>query len=342
MGLKKKMVAAYLSDWAWYGIREGDENKLTHINYSFATLVDGKVSDAHWSNGDNLDDAVKRYPHIDFIISIGGWGAGGFSEAVATEKGRLLFAESALHIMNKHGFKGIDLDWEYPCRSDAGITSSPDDKYNFTLLMELLRKMLDDQTKETGVKYLLSMAVAAGESYANDLELDKLNKILDYVNLMSYDMARRDMVTHHTNLYPSSFYENGASADTGVKVFSKAGISVEKLVIGGAFYGHSYDVVTDGNVIGCSENVTKASNLNYTKISGCEGYTYYFDDSAKAPYLYNGENVIVYDDPVSLGKKVEYIFENNLGGLMFWEYNGDRTGELLDAIDKAVKRLSSI
>lgn len=341
MSPQKKMVAAYLSDWAWQGIREGDEKKLTHINYSFARVENGRVSDAHWSNEAAIDEAIRRHSNITFVISVGGWGAGGFSEAVSTEEGRKLFAESAVEVMNKHGFKGIDLDWEYPCRSDAGIASSPDDKHNFTLMMELLRGMLDEQSSRTGEKYLLTMAVGAGEIFTKDLELDKLNDIVDYVNLMTYDMASRELVTHHTNLYPSNLYACRNSVDQTVKAYHDAGISMDKLIIGSGFYGHCYETETDGEVIG-RKDMIKVHNMGFTAIDQLEGYTYHFDESAKAPYLYNGKKVIVYDDPVSLKHKVQYVYEKDLGGIMFWEYNSDRTGKLLDAIDSAVKDIALV
>ncbi len=339
--MNKKMVAAYLSDWALKEFRPGDEKKITHINYSFAKLKDGRVSDEHWVNAKAISELIKANNDITFVISIGGWGAGGFSEAASTEDGRKLFAATSLEIMNKYGFKGIDVDWEYPCRSDAEIASSPDDKRNFTLLLKEVRALLDEQTKDTGEKYLLSIAVGGGEKYTKDIEIEELNIILDYINIMTYDMAVAEQITHHTNLYPSDKYESDVSVSSAVEAFHKAGISKEKLVIGAAFYGHAYEIsgVDAKSVLGAKENFKKVEGMGYTFIneSHKDGYIRYFDESAKAPYLYNGKKVILLDDPQSLQCKVDYIFSEGLGGIMFWEYNSDHTGILLDALDKAMK-----
>jgi chitinase len=47
--------------------------------------------------------------------------------------------------------------------------------------------------------------------------------------------------------------------------------------------------------------------------------------------------VITYDDPESLTLKAKYIKNNKLGGFMFWEYFGDRTGILLETIYQNLK-----
>ncbi len=335
-----KMIAAYLSDWGWIGLTPESAACLTHVNYSFALLVDGCVSDAHWTHGADLDEAVRTYPDLTFVLSIGGWGAGGFSEAASTEEGRQRFARTAVAVMHRHGFRGLDIDWEYPCRSDADIASSPEDKHNFTLLLKTLREHLDAESEMTGVRYLLSIAVGAGASFCHDIELDALNDILDYVNLMTYDMKEWDRVTHHSNLYPSDAYDGGWSAAQTVDAYHTGGIDTEKLVIGGAFYGHSYEVAAE-HPLGQTENIRRAHNLRYSRIRrDCteeNGWRKYRDDAACAPYLYNGQQIIVYDDVQTLADKVSFVYDRGLGGIMFWEFNEDDSGELVRAIADAAE-----
>jgi len=336
------MIAAYLSDWGWIGLTAETAACLTHVNYSFALVKDGAVSDAHWSHGKDLDEAIRQYPELTFIISIGGWGAGGFSEAASTEEGRQLFARTAVELMHRHGFKGLDIDWEYPCRSFADIASSPDDKVNFTRLLQTLRAHLDKETEKTGEHYLLSIAVGAGDIFPGDIELEKINTIVDYVNLMTYDMKEWDRVTHHSNLYPSGEYEGGWSAAQSAVTYHSAGIDAEKLVLGGAFYGHSYEV-EGTHPLGQTENFRRARNIRDSRIrrdcTEAAGYRRYVDENAKAPYLYNGKTVIIYDDAMALAEKVKYVYNNGLGGIMFWEFNEDDTGELVRAIADAARTM---
>ncbi|MFQ9872452.1 MAG: glycosyl hydrolase family 18 protein [Oscillospiraceae bacterium] len=46
----------------------------------------------------------------------------------------------------------------------------------------------------------------------------------------------------------------------------------------------------------------------------------YWDDEAKAPWVYDGSTFLSYDDEQSIACKVDYIKERGLKGLMFWEY----------------------
>jgi chitinase len=65
------------------------------------------------------------------------------------------------------------------------------------------------------------------------------------------------------------------------------------------------------------------------------GFIRYWDPIAAAPYLYNPEKQIFvsYDDPQSLALKCKYVLAHKLRGIMFWDYESDSTGALLDAVN---------
>ncbi len=54
------------------------------------------------------------------------------------------------------------------------------------------------------------------------------------------------------------------------------------------------------------------------------------------PYLFNpaieSGHFISCDDEASMGVKVDYVNENDLGGIMLWEITADRNESLLDVI----------
>ena len=68
------------------------------------------------------------------------------------------FAKNAAAFCARHGFDGLDLDWEYPGRREG---SSASDRQNFVLLVKELRKEFD----KTGL--LISAAVSSVEFSAS-------------------------------------------------------------------------------------------------------------------------------------------------------------------------------
>ena len=60
----------------------------------------------------------------------------------------------------------------------------------------------------------------------------------------------------------------------------------------------------------------------------------FWDDEAQAPYAYNGDIFISYDNKRSVEAKVNFAHDKGLAGVFFWEYKGDYYGELINKIYK--------
>jgi len=322
------VTAAYVFMDRFDGLRPGDADRLTHANFSFAVIRDGKGSVDHWSNGDIVRKFIKSKGHIKAVLSVGGWGAGGFSPSVSTAEGRETLAQSLVDIVNDYGFDGIDMDWEYPCDDVAGIEASPDDKPNFTLLIQLLRRKL-------GRDKIVSMAVGGMQRCLDNLEIPKLVELMDFINVMTYDMCPWDHVSYHTSLYPSDITKN-PNCHTAIGLYEAAGVPRNKLVLGAAFYARLYQDV-DGLDAPVANGPTFFDGSSYAKIlekmEAMGGVQY--DEKAEAPYIYDAKErtFLTFDNPRSLKAKVAYVKSTGLAGIMFWEYNGDtKDSTLLKAI----------
>lgn len=340
---KNHVISAYLyckNDW------NADEIKgeyLTHINYSFALIKDGVISAAELDKLYEIKVLKKRFPHLKVLISVGGWGADGFSDAAATGEARSVFAQSAVEFIKSNCFDGLDIDWEYPCSSDAGIKSRPEDKENFNLLQEELRWELDRCGAKDGRRYQLTAAIGATPHTLRFYDLKSISGILDYINLMTYDFTHgySTETGHHTCLFSPNACSDAPSADTAVRICLDSGIPASRLVLGCAFYGRGWDV-SDRSSNGLYAPVaSECISYSYRRLAlsyiNNNGYGRYWDDHAKAPYLWNGKHFITYDDPESLGHKASYIKTQGLGGVMFWEYSQDYNNELLKTLHSHLK-----
>lgn len=337
-------IVGYVGDGTLPNLRPEDAKKLTHVNIAFGHVKNDEITVDHLQHLDEVSKLREINPDLKIILSVGGWSAGGFSIAASTEEGRKKMAESAVRIVKAYGLDGVDLDWEYPCYGVAGIDSSPDDKENFTLLLKEIREALDEAQKETGQYYLLTIAAGADEYYIDGTEMAEVQKYLDYVQLMTYDMRGgfQTLTGHHTNLYASTGDLFRISVEKSVRIFMEAGVPREKLVIGAAFYSRMWKDVP--NVNNGLHQMTSSfggygpdfSDLVENYINK-NGFTRYWDDEAKAPYLFDGSTFITYDDEESIAHKCDFVKEKNLGGIMFWEYKCDNTYRLLDTMYKELK-----
>ena len=273
---------------------------LTHINYAFAHIKpDFETLDIKTPSRLKTIAALKqKKPSLKVVLSIGGWEAGNFSEMAASDTHRKKFCENCLAAVQNYGLDGIDLDWEYPTSSAAGISSSPDDTRNFTQLVKDLRATL-------GTDKLLTMASSSSAKY---VDFKAVSPYLDFVNLMTYDMG--DPPLHNAGLYPSS--RTYRSCDESVALHNKAGVPLEKVVLGIPFYGHG-----DGKAY-------TSDCLDYRDIQPGQ-YTEVWDDVAQVPYLVDaqGNMVLSFDNARSVGLKAEYVKDKGLRGAMYWNIEAD-------------------
>lgn len=316
-------------------IRESDYEKLDIVNLSFA-FIDNGVIDMRPLMSKKLEIAALRNAGVRVCLSVGGWGADGFSGAVSTSDARTKFINSIVNALVDYNFSGVDLDWEYPTTTAGGtITASPADTVNFTLFLRDLRIAMN----EIDDSFILSIAVPGTAYGLKYYEMSLIHEYLDYIYLMTYDLidfTNTETTKHHTALYNSQY--SSGSIKSVVDAYKAIGVAGSKLIIGAAFYGHFAYVSGAGDGIGVNTPSGLSSSINYSSIYNTylvnleNNKNVYFDDVAKATWYYDGNIFISYDDEVSLTHKCDYLKEESLGGIMFWEYGQDSTGKLLNTI----------
>lgn len=330
------VTAAYVFDRPTLCFRDDDAANLDQLNYAFALIRNGRVTGDHWTHIDSYKAYIARHPHILPVLSVGGWGADGFSQAAATEKGRALFVESTLALMQEHGFMGVDIDWEYPCSDAAQIAASPDDREHFTLLLSALREGLDRLSAGDGRPRLLAVALGASPDLVNNIDCPRVGKIVQQINLMTYDLQTGGVISHMTPLY-SGHPRCPMCAELAVRLYSEAGIPKEKIMIGAAFYARLF-VAADAKtpVLFESSPSSGLDTAGYQELTAENGWTLHFDQKACAAYSLKEQLFATHDSPQSIACKGEYVRAQGLMGLMCWEYGGDADGRLLAAMHRGL------
>ena len=79
-------------------------------------------------------------------------------------------------------------------------------------------------------------------------EMDKVQAVVDFVNLMTYDFRTSDPIAgHHANLYLHPADTKQRSVDSAVREFIAAGVPPAKIVVGVPFYGRAWaDIKGEG------------------------------------------------------------------------------------------------
>lgn len=312
---------------------------LIDVNGGF-TGPGSNGNSVNYSNSNSLKNMTNhvipksKEKGIYAIASLGGGGTvprDTFSIIAKSDELRKKFAENTVKLINEYGFDGVDIDWETPTSTE---------KANFTLMM----KEIYNAVKANNPNHLVTAAITGGKWQPPLYDLTNSGKYLDYVNVMTYGMTSNGG-QYQNALFASSTYNNSTlgvgrtlascSIAESVVIFNNLNIPSSKLIFGLAFYGMK-QTNTNGTW-------SSAGSIHYTTIKNTiltsSDYTYVYDSKAQVPYIISkdGKTFISYDDPTSVLAKSKYVLDNNIAGLMFWEYGTDLTGDLVHAMNQGLK-----
>jgi chitinase len=253
-------VVGYLASWgvSTKGTRIADlpARDLTHIFYAFGNVEANGLAgvDDPGTKFHELAALKAKNPHLKVAISIGGWtGSGRFSDIALTDSTRERFTASAIDLFIRQYpglFDGIDIDWEFPVAGGMeGNVERPADKTNFTLLLASLRRALDAEGARAGRHYELTIAASARPQEIANVEIARIEPLLDFINVMTYDYHAGPGTTNfNAPLYAAAGDPTRElNVDETMRAFLVSGVPPSKLLVGVPFYGHAYGEVANVN-----------------------------------------------------------------------------------------------
>ena len=340
---------------------------LTHIVYAFASPSGGQCNTPNSTAQSRINAlaAVKAaHPGMKVLISIGGWGAAGFSADSASAASRQAFVSSCItrwvNVFGAGLVDGFDIDWEFPVYGGLpSIGASPDDRANLNLLVQEFRTQLRANATARGVDpdgVQITAAIPAGRiqdagtgvsgapyDQAKSFDLAALGQLLDYVNLMTYDLCTgyslvscfNDPMVQRAG-DPNDQYNNNVG---GVQYMEDHGVPANKIVLGVPFYGRYFNVTSSANG-GLYQPWTASTTVNYSTLVGSQyiantAYLKGWDPVVQSPFLWNPttRRWVSYEDPQSITIRSSFAKNSGLAGMMMWQLGGDdSTGSLLRAM----------
>jgi len=361
------VIGAYYAGWSSssYPVSQIPADTITHLFYAFATINNGQCAapagaDANFSA---LATLKQQHPKLRTLISIGGWGAGGFSDAALTQASRQRFVSSCVDtFFNRYrgSFDGIDLDWEFPVSGGpVEITDRPEDKQNMTLLSQEFRRQLDSLGQQRGAQYLVTAALPAGRLQtdgpydpAASFDLGALGGVLDFINLMTYDMGTGFSSVSTFNAPMSEVAEDPLgqpmrkwnNVSNAVAYYRQNGVPAERIVLGVPFYGRGFVVQQEGPNHGLYQSKASTFEVGAWKdiqpLLSNPAWKQYWHSGAQSPWLYNAaeRKFASFENPESIAIRARFAKQNGLLGTFMWELSeDDASHSLLNAMSASFK-----
>ncbi|KAF0691720.1 Aste57867_17108 [Aphanomyces stellatus] len=347
----------YFMEWGIYGrnfnIFDMDWSTVSHVIYAFARPnADGTISlvdayadtDKRWpDHGDSWNDQgtnlygnfgqgfKQKLQHrgAKFGLSLGGWTMSDkFHGIASTEESRRTFAQSAVQLMLDLGLDFIDVDWEYP----EGENDMPH-------FVDLLAAIRTEYKTNPNVSFEAELSVAspAGPAHYGNWDFGGVCGQVDFINAMTYDLAGpwSQYTDHQTNLYVDPTHPDGPtySVDGAIQDYIQRGCPSEKIVMGISLDGRSFE-----NTDGLYASFTAPTQGSWLpggesiwdyKVLPLNGATEMFDETLVASYSYDADARLFmsYESPTSFAVKLDYVTQNNLGGVMFWSVDADAAAD---------------
>ncbi|XP_048760347.1 chitotriosidase-1-like [Ostrea edulis] len=340
----------YYTNWSQYRNSIGkfypenvDPTLCTHLVYTFAKLNGNRLSPYEWNDEstpwmkgmyERFNGLKQRNPSLKTLLAVGGWNMASapFTRMVATDSSRREFATSTVQFLKKHGFDGLDMDWEYP----ANRGSPPQDKQNFIELLKILHNTFASQG------LLLTAAVPAGKPRIDTgYDVPTMSRYVDQINLMTYDFhgGSFDSKTGHNSPLKGHPQETGNDAyfnvEWALNYWLQKGAPAAKINLGMPLYGRSFTLASTSNSgLFAPDRGAGGQAGPYTGEAGFIAY-YEVCDMLKSggvrhwitemevPYVVRGDQWVGYDDEQSLRYKVDLAKSKGLGGIMVWALDLD-------------------
>ncbi|UKZ79240.1 hypothetical protein TrVFT333_006990 [Trichoderma virens FT-333] len=239
---------------------------VTHVTTAFAasTLF---TSGEQYEPFMPLDQIRALFDHgTKICMAIGGWGdTAGFSAGAQNKTTRRAYAKNVAATVKRLGYDCVDIDWEFPGGNGQDYIQTPNSEKAWEI--DAFPLFLQEIKSAIGGHIELSVA-APGRvedmiAYTPE-NVAKINHIVDFVNVMTYDLMMRRMntTTHHSGV---------ANSLASVTTYIERGLSPSKINLGFAFYAKYFTTAPGYNCttpVGCPTAVLEDAQGNDTGLSG--------------------------------------------------------------------------
>lgn len=372
-------MLCHITSWSFYRQKDGkfapenlDTSLCSHVIYSFASLNAATLTIKEFDPWADIDNALyKRVTslNIPVLLAIGGWTdstGNKYSRLVASPTARRNFVSTTVAFIQRYGFQGLHVDWNYPKCWQSDCKKGPEnDKPNFTKLIRELSAEFDKHS------LLLGVSISGyKEVITKAYDVRELSDAVTFLTVMSYDYhgAWEEYTGHVSPLYgrPNDKYPQ-YNTDYTLQLLVKEGAQKDKLIIGVPFYGQSFQLREEQR--SRQRNIGEGTPANgpgnpgeFTRQPGMLAYYEICYNIRKhkwetgrdlagksGPFAWSRDQWVGYEDAQSIIVKANYVVHSGFGGIAAWTIDLDdflnkccfEPFPLLRAINRVFGRLST-
>uniref|UniRef100_A0A1I7UCG4 Glyco_18 domain-containing protein n=1 Tax=Caenorhabditis tropicalis TaxID=1561998 RepID=A0A1I7UCG4_9PELO len=322
-----KRIVGYYTEWEPMKMKPRQLKKLTHLIFQHIPMnATGHVNYQDSAQRRRLTEmrkmAKSENGKVKVMFSIGGHlNSEYLSGIIADLDIRKKFINSIINFIKINQLDGVDLFWNWPTSSDMD---------SFVDLVRELRGNLTEAaiTESRKDHYLLSLVAPPTPSdYEQYFDLEKFLDHVDFVNVMvSTTMLRGD----HGNV------------DGTMRFLICKYKRPSKLNMAVSFYGRYWKRVNTNDTdemwktAELTDGVAEGSFLTwrYLKKNGWTSEAVWHEET-RTPFVWRPKERIffVFENEQSLKEKMDYVTDNNLGGIYIWALGADDDEDtLLDTV----------
>lgn len=305
-------LIAYYATWSVYGrnyfFKDLPIESLTHVTLAFALPIEDGSLDCTEFNRLNVAELRERGGvGLKIGIAVGGWGAcNAFTAATGAEECRNKLISSCLELFATYNLDYLEFDWEYPTTTEQ--------IENLKSVLMGLKELLPPEKQ-------LSICLPC---YENGFVATELVSLVDFFILMGYDLSGTwsELSGHHSALHPKI-------SEHVQHLNLREMIPKEKIVLGCPLYARTFSDCKGPNKkfkgpgIGSFGDEGTMDYRDVVKM--CKEIIY--DPKTVSQYSIYKKNFVSFEGPLSLEKKCEWVREQELGGIAFWNSAGDALGD---------------
>lgn len=300
-------VIVYYPTWSIY-----EENKrtfedipidsVTHVTIAFALPNKDGTIDCQ-----EIDKMIKlgklKESGVRLGIAIGGWGTSEeFKSALGENSRRNRFVDECLRMIQRYYLDYLEIDWEFP----------EDEEQNNQLIetLKCLRKLVHKSME-------LSVCLPC---FNSRFKASNLTEFVDFFVLMGYDFCGNwsRLSGHHAALHPTI-------TERVNYLIEKEMIAKEKIVLACPLYGRIFNSCKGLNSPFVAGDNSTATREYRNILQECKKVEFDFEQVGQ--YGIIGDDFVSFDGPLSIESKCNWVKQNGLGGMAFWNAIGDAPNE---------------